>query len=193
MKERSDDPRVSRTLEAIDRTFREMVLEDGIDSVTVRELCRRACVNKNTFYRYYGAIEDLVAEVMAGYVAQWQQRSFASVGTHSGAAATTRELFLFGAVQDELYETITCNPAWGAVQQRLQRDASGSPEEKAPEGFSPAQWRLYYAYVSESGLAMYRAWVTSGKTMPVQEAADLAAETVAAGAKAMLRSMGVRA
>lgn len=52
MKRESDDPRVVRTLEMIDRAFREMVLEYGISDVTVRAFCRRARINKNTFYRY---------------------------------------------------------------------------------------------------------------------------------------------
>lgn len=190
MKRTSDDPRVSRTLEAIDRAFRDMVLEDGFGGVTVRALCQRARVNKNTFYRYYGSIEDLAAEVMAGYSDQWRARR-ASVTDARSAGASARELFLFGAAQDQLYETITCDPAWEGVQRTLQNKASGDHEAHVPAGFTPTQWQLYYAYISQSALGMYRAWVAGGKAVPVQEAADLAAETIAAGAKAMLQNMGV--
>lgn len=193
LKEKSDDPRVARTLEAIDKAFREMALEDGIDRVAVRALCQRARVNKNTFYRYYGAIEDLVAEIMAGYSEEWRNRHPFGIDDATSAAASTRELFLFSAAQDELYEAITCDPAWETVQRKLQQDASGDHEERVPDGFTPAQWNLYYAYVSQAGLAMYRAWVASGKAIPLQEAADLASEAVAAGARAMLRGMGVKA
>lgn len=193
MKRESDDPRVARTLEAIDRAFREMALEEGLNSITVRALCQRARVNKNTFYRYYGAIEDLVADVMADYSEQWRERRKSSVTDVASARAITRELFLFGAAQDELYEVITCDPTWIDVQRRLQYEASNDHEEQTPEGFTPTQWKFYYAYVSQSGLAMYRAWVASGKTIPVQDVADIAAETVASGAKTLLQHLGLQA
>lgn len=192
MKRESDDPRVARTLEAIDRTFREMVLENGINGVTVRALCQRARVNKNTFYRYYGAIEDLAADVMAEYSDQWRERRNYNVTDAASAKAATRELFLFGAAQDELYEVITCDPAWADVQRKLQYEASNDHEEQTPEGFTSTQWKFYYSYVSQSGLALYRAWVASGKTIPVQEAADIAAETVASGAKTLLKHLGLQ-
>ena len=60
------DLRVTKTLEAIDTTFRAMMLEGGYESITVKDLCERARINKKTFYRYYETLDDLLAEVMAG-------------------------------------------------------------------------------------------------------------------------------
>lgn len=190
MKEKPDDPRVERTLDAIDRTFRTMMLEGGLKSITVRELCARARVNKNTFYRYYHSIEDLVAEVMAGYSDTWREHS-AGHSRVTDVAAATRELFFFGDEQDDLYNAITCDPSWSVIQRRLQKDASGEFEQEPPDNFSPAQWGLFYAFVSQSGLAMYRAWIASGKSIPVEEAAVLAAHAVEAGAKSLMRDMGI--
>ena len=68
-----NDLRVTKTLEAIDASFRAMVLEDGYESVTVKALCERARINKKTFYRYYETLDDLLAEVMAGYAYAWRQ------------------------------------------------------------------------------------------------------------------------
>ena len=190
MKERPDDPRVERTLDAIDRAFREMLIEGGLDSVTVRGLCARARVNKNTFYRYYGAIEDLVAEVMAGYSDAWRERT-AHLSEITDVADMTRELFLFGAGQDELYNAITCDPTWDAVQRKLQLEASGEYEQQPTEGFTPEQWSFFYAFVSQAGLAMYRAWIAGGKAIPVEQAADIAAHAVEDGAMAILKGMGI--
>ena len=190
MKERPDDPRVERTLDAIDRAFREMLIEGGLESVTVRGLCARARVNKNTFYRYYGAIEDLVAEVMAGYSDAWRERT-AHLSEITDVAAATRELFLFGAEQDRLYNAITCDPTWDAVQRKLQLEASGEYEQQPPDGFTSEQWGFFYAFVSQAGLAMYRAWIAGGRVIPVKEAADIAAHAVENGAKAILKGLGI--
>lgn len=60
----------------------------------------------------------------------------------------------------------------------MQDQASGEHMEIVPEGFTPERWHLFYVYVSQAGLAMYRAWVADGKRMPVEEAAEMAAALV---------------
>lgn len=185
MTEKTMDPRVERTLAALDRAFRDLALEKGIGAITVRSLCERARVNKNTFYRYYGALEDLIAEVMAAYSQEWRRRA-RSADTVENVVANVQELFLFSAEQDELYEAITCDPAWSVIQRRLQHEASGDRAETIPEGFTAEQWAFFYAFTSQSALAMYRAWVSAGKTSGVYDAAALAAKTVEAGATVLM-------
>ncbi len=175
------DLRVTKTLEAIDTTFRSMMLEGGFSSITVKALCERARINKKTFYRYYETLDDLLAEVMATYAADWRKRT-----THLhmpvDLAEITREFFRFGAEQDALYEAITCDPEWDLIQRRMQDDASGERQEQVPDGWDPGRWRVFYAYQSAAVLAMYRAWVADGKTIPVEEMAELAAGLVCKGA-----------
>lgn len=175
------DLRVTKTLEAIDTTFRSMMLEGGFSSITVKALCERARINKKTFYRYYETLDDLLTEVMATYAADWRKRT-----THlhmpDDLAEITREFFRFGAEQDALYEAITCDPEWDLIQRRMQDDASGERGELVPDGWGPGRWRVFYAYQSAAVLAMYRAWVADGKTIPVEEMAELAAGLVCKGA-----------
>ena len=180
------DLRVTTTLEAIDTSFRELMLEGGYGRVTVKALCERARINKKTFYRYYETLDDLLAEVMATCAAAWRRRAGHLSRVHDVAEAT-RELFYFGAEQDELYDAITCDPAWERVQLEMQDQASGEHAENVPDGFSPEEWHLFYAFVSQAGLAMYRAWVADGKRMPVEQAAQMAAALVSGGAQEYVR------
>ena len=175
------DLRVTKTLEAIDTTFRSMMLEGGFSSITVKALCERARINKKTFYRYYETLDYLLEEVMATYAAAWRRRT-----THlhmpDDLAEITREFFHFGAEQDALYEAITCDPEWDVIQRRMQDDASGERQEQVPDGWDPDRWHVFYAYQSAAVLAMYRAWVSDGKAIPVEEMAELAADLVCKGA-----------
>ena len=181
----SNDLRVTKTLEAIDASFRAMMLEGSFESITVKALCERARINKKTFYRYYETLEDLLAEVMTTYAAAWRKRT-SHLHMPEDVAAITREFFLFGAEQDALYDAITCDPAWDAVQRQLQDDASGENLEQVPEGLSPELWHLYYAYQSSAVLAMYRTWVEGGKTMPVEQLADHAVHLICTGSEGWL-------
>jgi hypothetical protein len=97
----------------------------------------------------------------------------------------TREFFRFGAEQDALYDAITCDPAWDRVQAEVQDDASGEHAETIPEGWSPESWHVFYAWQSNSVLAMYRAWIADGKTLPVEDLADMAAALVCHGAEGL--------
>lgn len=174
------DLRVTKTLEAIDTTFRAMMLEKGYAGITVKELCERARINKKTFYRYYETLDDLMAEVMATYAAAWRKRTD-HLRMPEDIAEVTREFFRFGAEQDALYDAITCDPAWDAVQRSLQDDASGEHVENVPEDYTPERWHQVYAWQSGAVLNMYRAWVADGKVVPVEELVELAVGLICHG------------
>ena len=178
------DLRVTKTLEAIDSSFRAMMLEGGYGSITVKSLCERARINKKTFYRYYETLDDLMAEVMASYAAAWRSRT-SHLRMPVDLAEITREFFRFNAEQDELFEAITCDPRWDVAQRQLQDDASGEHAEWVPDGWTTERWHVFYAYQSAAVLAMYRAWVADGKAIPVEEMADLAVSLVCGSARAI--------
>jgi AcrR family transcriptional regulator len=181
----SKDLRVTKTLEAIDTTFRAMMLETGFEGITVKALCDRARINKKTFYRYYETLDDLLAEVMATYAAAWRMHT-TRLTPPQDLAEITREFFRFGAEQDELYDAITCDPAYDVIQRRLQDDASGEHAELVPEGFTPESWHVYYAWQTAGTLAMYRAWVADGKHMPVREVSEMAVTLLCTGVDGLL-------
>ena len=180
----SHDLRVTKTLESIDTTFRAMMLERGFAGITVKELCERARINKKTFYRYYETLEDLMAEVMAGYAATWRKRT-GHLRMPDDIVEVTHEFFLFGSEQDALYDAITCDPTWDAIQRSLQNDASGEHAENVPVGYTPERWHLVYAWQSGAVLSMYRAWVADGKTIPAEELAKLATQLICEGYEAV--------
>ncbi len=53
MSTNENDLRSRRTLEAIHTALATLVIEKGLDSITVGALTRRAGVNRTTFYRHY--------------------------------------------------------------------------------------------------------------------------------------------
>ena len=180
------DLRVTKTLEAIDTSFRTLMLEKGYEALTVKELCERARINKKTFYRYYETLDDLLAEVMATYAAAWRKRT-THLQVPEDLAAATREFFRFGAEQDALYDAITCDPAFNVMQRNLQDDASGEQVEAVPDGFTPETWHVYYSWQTAGTLAMYRAWVADGKRLPVDEVAELAVTLLCGGVETLLK------
>ena len=60
-----EDPRVQRTRKLLQQALIELTVEMGFATVTVRDITRRATVNRSTFYRYYLDKYDLVNQHMA--------------------------------------------------------------------------------------------------------------------------------
>lgn len=56
------DLRVVKTKEALQNMLLELLNEKALEDITISELCRRARVNRGTFYLHYSQIEDLFEE-----------------------------------------------------------------------------------------------------------------------------------
>ena len=62
MKDR-EDLRVVKTREAIRDAFQTMICEMDYDQITVKELARRARINRKTFYSHYTGLDDLLQQL----------------------------------------------------------------------------------------------------------------------------------
>lgn len=52
------DKRIVKTRKAVFKAAFDLVMEKEPEKITVLELCKRAGINKSTFYLHYGGIED---------------------------------------------------------------------------------------------------------------------------------------
>lgn len=187
---RPRDLRVVKTIDAIQSTFKEMLMEGSFEDVTVKELCERARVNKKTFYRYYPAIEYLLAEMQQGYSEKYL-KTIEGLSFPGNAGEITRRFLEFSLTQDELYEKITCESTHARIREQMiamvEESSGGGVALAAPDGWPAGEWEVYLAFVSNVPLEMYRAWVAGGKAMAEGELVDTAVAAVEAGSSAFIR------
>ena len=62
--EENEDLRVRRTRKLLLTALMELTIQKGFDSVTVKDICHHAMVNRATFYRHYTDKYDLVDQYM---------------------------------------------------------------------------------------------------------------------------------
>ena len=62
------DLRIQKTLRNIRKAFIELAKEKPIDSITVKELCERALINKATFYLHFENLNELITIFEDEYV-----------------------------------------------------------------------------------------------------------------------------
>ncbi len=188
--ERPHDLRVEKTIDAIQTTFKEMLLEMDFNDITVKELCARARINKKTFYRYYPAIEYLLAEMQQSY-SQPYIEMVKDLKYPRDTDKITRAFLQFGTEQDELYEKITCAGPHDAIREEMIRNVEKghNPSEIMPAGWDAPTWNIYLAFVTSAPLFIYRQWIADGKKMPAKKMIDAGCLLVCNGARALERQM----
>ena len=67
--EKRDDRRVTMTKRLLKDALIELLRQQSIYQISIRELCQRADVNRTTFYKYYGSQFDLLADMEDDIVA----------------------------------------------------------------------------------------------------------------------------
>lgn len=187
MRERPKDLRVVKTIDAIRAAFRQMVIEKGFAAITVKELCERARINKKTFYRYYPAIEYLLAEVQAQYSKPYLER-IEGLSFPRDTEAITRAFLEFSVAQDEFYEAITVAGPHDAIREQMVTEveqAGGLSGSAVPDGWDEGEWGLYLAHVTSAPLRIYQAWIEGGKAVAPQRMVETGVALVVDGARAL--------
>ena len=70
---RTPDRRVLRTKRVIRNAFAQLLTEKDANAITIRDIADRADINRNTFYRYYAGVYELINEIENGIVAQFDR------------------------------------------------------------------------------------------------------------------------
>ncbi len=107
----TEDLRVQKTIENIDKTFCALLLEKDYDQISVTDICTRAKIQRKTFYTYYPSIDALLREKLdvmsSGYIERIKKYS-----VPEQIAEINREFYIYSMEAGELYEKIVCSAAY---------------------------------------------------------------------------------
>lgn len=169
-----EDLRIQKTVTAIHDTFRSLLLEADYDKITVTELCKRAKINKKTFYRYYETLDALLEEEMETLSRGYLER-IAEFRVPEDLAAVNREFFHYAAMQGKLYERIVCGVAHHAISGKMLNDLTHRTWNTSASfrRLDTDEQNLLLAYISNFGATMYRQWILDGKRLPLETIIEL--------------------
>ena len=72
--------RIALTKKLLKSSLIEMLQEQPIYQISIRELCQRAEINRSTFYKYYGSQFDLLSEMEQDLLANIESTLVSQVG-----------------------------------------------------------------------------------------------------------------
>ena len=186
----SEDLRVQKTMAAIDAAFSALVLEKDLDAITVTEICRRARIQRKTFYAYYPSVDALLREkldVMSrGYIERIRKYA-----VPEQMAEINREFYRYSSEQGELYDRIVCGAGYRGVGSSLlgglvRKTWEGSPWFKS---LGPWQQDLLLTFIYSTGAGLYRRWVEGGRQIPLEEMATYAGSLLEQGVQGFARAV----
>lgn len=178
----SEDLRVQKTIDAIQKTFEEMICEMDYDKITVKELCERARINKKTFYRYYDVLDDLLAELQ-GIMSQEYIKRVENYRIPEELDKINREFFLYSVEKGLAYEKITCSGSYGYIRNKMMNNVFDSTWGKSTwlQLLDPYKQNILLGFVQSASIEMYRRWVADGKKIPLEEIIEMSNQLLCSG------------
>ena len=182
-----NDLRVVKTMDAIHASFESMICETDYEKITVAELCRRARVNKKTFYRYYAALDDLLAEFQAEMSAAYIEVT-KDFQLPRDIPQVTRVFFEF-LESKPVHSRVTCAPTYRRTQQSLTDTVVDSHwHQSGALDHMPAPERaIILAFVRTVGVEIYRQWVADGRKVPLERIIEMTSILQSGGLGGLLR------
>lgn len=184
----SEDLRVQKTIDAIQKAFEEMICEMDYDKITVKELCERARINKKTFYRYYNVLDDLLAELQ-GIMTQEYLERIADYRVPEELDKINREFFLYSVGKGLVYEKITCSGSYNYIRNKMMDNVMSSTWGKTTwlQSLNPYKQNILLGFIQSASVEMYRRWVIDGKKIPLEEIIEISNQLLCSGVNGFVR------
>jgi AcrR family transcriptional regulator len=182
MQEKSTvDLRIRRTKEAIHKTFTAMLCDMEYERITIKELTKRAQINRKTFYLHYQSLDDLLEELQTELFKEFIERT-SSYTSLLDMPAITREFFLT-STKDALHLKISCNSDYQFIGKKVNKKIMGYKKQSTSmfSPFNTATQNIIMAYMTAASVEMLRQWVADGQKIPLEEMISLASKLVCNG------------
>lgn len=167
-----ENQRVRLSKSLLKQALLELLKEKGIEEITVYELCRRAQINRTTFYKYYGSPPALLNEMV--------QELFDELEKYLSADERSELSILRKAVEYLENEQDKCRVIINSVSDReCSERLFGLPgvrsmfERGIRHPFTDIQKDYLLLFFCQGGYAIIRRWLNRGCRESAEEIAGL--------------------
>lgn len=188
------DRRCLKTQKAIKNALVELMSENDISQITVKELAQRADINRKTFYTHYTSIYDVSGEIENEMI-QNLKRLIQESCIASRDFATYS---VFKALNDLIYQDfnfyqnlLSHANAHGSLISKIKNALQEEFLESAKDQLAalPEQFPYMIEFVSSGIISMYILWFDSDQKIPLEELAKTAGVLVSNGIDTLVRKV----
>lgn len=178
MKRSDHRTRVTKLL--IRRAFTDLLRQKPIQSISIKELCALAGINRGTFYAHYADIYDLLEQLEAEMTSDLQEALRPLLDSDAGELTPlkiTTGIFQCLKENSDIC-TVTLGPygdkEFAARLINTGREQCMESYTKYFQGATPKQIEFYYAFVSAGCIGLLEKWLADGMRCSAQEVAEAA-------------------
>ena len=195
MPEKPLHPRVQFTRAALHHALADLILEKPLTSITVKDICARADINRSTFYLHYKDVYDLLSafedELLEHIQAQFPDETFA---LRENSAMTKPLIAFLNQCRDNprmmlLFYRLCSEQGDPHFVLRLQKFTYSSFlrgwSRMLPEA-SESRKLLIYSYITPGIVNMLSAWANNTPDISTEEVVELLEQLVRRGADSLL-------
>jgi AcrR family transcriptional regulator len=164
MRDENNDRRVKHTKTALRESLLELMKERPIGRITPTELCRRADINRNTFYVHYSSPRELLYQIeneLYDEIRQAVERSL----TADTIPLLLTEICQSIAKNGDLCKILFSDHGDKEFLRRIMYIAyeKGTAEWKAlSKGMDESRMKELYTFTANGSVAVIQEWVQSG-------------------------------
>ena len=188
------DHRTRVTKMLIRRAFTDLLRVKPVQSISIKELCEKAGVNRGTFYAHYASVHDLLMQMEDEMLSEINEVLASLLPEDGGDVSSLRistELFqclkdnadlctvTLGDFGDKSFAMRMLNMGWEKCFDAYSRYFHGA---------SPKEIAYFYAFVSEGCIGLLRRWLREGMTTSAEDIAALAEKLMLQGASALAKA-----
>ena len=171
------DHRVRVTQTLIRKAFTDLLAKKPIESISVKELCQAAGINRGTFYAHYRDLYDLRSHMEDELIADLQQALAPLMEGAPSPLEVTEGIFRCLRSNADACTVILGPYGDREFIHRLLEGARGpylAGYTRYFAGASQRQLDYFYAFVSAGCIGLLERWLVEGMTTPAEEVAAAA-------------------
>lgn len=190
MKNLTNDHRIRVTKLLIRKAFTDLLRQKPIQSISIKELCEKAGINRGTFYSHYTDIYDLRNQIEEEMRIEFEQALEELLNKGGDQEITSVR------VTTELFQCLKDNSDLCAVTLGDYGDKDfllkmiHFAREKTMENYSrqfrdvsPKKIEYFYAFASSGCIGLLQKWLEDGLTSTAEEIATMAENIIIQGIK----------
>ncbi|MBS7123440.1 MAG: TetR/AcrR family transcriptional regulator, partial [Coprobacillus sp.] len=170
------------TASIMDQALLLLLDNKPFEYITVKEICKKAGVNRSTFYLHYETIESLIKEFIENIADNYIKETDKLPLGRSHEEAN-RLFFEYFSKQEEYVQKILCYPPYNELCNTIFDKAyyHALNENHHYLKFSKEKQNIILTFYRSTTLDIYRQWIKDQKRMPLDEVIELSNQLICYG------------
>lgn len=180
---KENDPRYIRCEELLRDTLKVMIEKNNFNEITITNLCKKAGLNRKTFYLHYNNIEELLFATLNELNDNIKSK-IKNIDINN--LKELLSIYLrFIETENIFYERIIANDNYSYILNRNLKNFFNSIHDlyKPLRNIEKNKQNLIITFINNTFFSLYKEWVLTGKNISVNELVELMSNLINNGIK----------